>query len=569
MNTDETKLSWDLVAKFTALVKPYWQGEKKRQAWWLLFLLIVFISLMALVTAYKTYVSKWAINALSDKNQREFYRVIGLAVISLFISMPIVALKLYYENKLGLFWRRWFNLSLLSRFFKSSAYYKMSLYSNVDNPDQRIADDLNNFVNSSTRFFSILLLSIISVMTYIWVLGSISVWLVVSVFFYAIAGTAIIVFLSKRLVLLNFKNIRLQADYRYNLVHVRDNTESIAFYKGEQHESSVLKRGFKKLINNYNDLIILQKNISFFQESYTLFSALIPFLLLAPSMFKGKIEVGTIVQASTVFTILLNDLSIIVNEFNTLSTLAAVVQRLSGFMTGIEAKGPESEKIGKNTGHTFEFKNVTVRTPDLKKTLISDLNLSVNVGTGMMIVGPSGCGKSSLLRAIAGLWENGQGQITTPSKDQLMFLPQKPYMLMGTLREQLIYPHLDSEVCDAELASALKDVGLDDLIERVDRLGSTMKWADLLSLGEQQRIIFLRLLLTKPKFAILDESTSALDEPNEALVYRALKQSGITFISVGHRSSIIEFHDSVLRMDGASGWEVYTKDEYLNYKAQK
>ncbi len=558
----EPKLTWAVLKAGWTLITPYWKGDMKKQAWRLLMILILMIILMSGINAFKTYISKWAINALTNKNKKEFYNVIFLAVISLGISAPIVALKLYYQNKLSLFWRKWFNLNILKRYFDHAAYYKMSLYSDVDNPDQRIAEDLNNFVQQSANFFSIFLLSIISILTYIGVLGSISLYLVASVIVYATIGTVIIVWLSRKLVLLNFRNIRYQANYRYNLVHVRDNIESIAFYQGETHESSVLKQCFYKLIDNFFSLIKLQRNISYASETYTLFAALIPFLILAPSMFRGQIEVGTVVQASTVFMILLSDLSIIVSQFEQLSTLAATTQRLSGFSEGLSVKGPDSEKLSYKSGETFYFDEVTVFTPDLKKTLVKNLTLDIKPGTGLMIVGPSGCGKSSLLRSIAGLWQNGHGQVTAPNRDDIMFLPQKPYMLIGTLREQLVYPNLDANIDDDTLQRALETVGLNDLVDRVGGLDVIMNWADLLSIGEQQRVIFLRLILTKPKFAILDESTSALDETNEKLIYQRLRESGITFISVGHRSSLIAYHDYILKLDVEHGWQLMTQEEY-------
>lgn len=566
---EEAKFTWELANKFWQLVKPYWTQEKRRQAWGLLILLILFTVLLAGVNAYKTYISKWAIDTLTEKDKHGFYQVILLAVVSLAASVPVQALKLFYESKLALYWRLWFNLDLLKRYFNRSAYYKMSLFSKVDNPDQRIAEDLNNFVIDSSHFFSILLLSIISVLTYIGVLGFISVWLVLVVFLYATIGTSIIVWISKKLVLLNFRNIKYQANYRYNLVHVRDNIESIAFYQGEKHEGGVLKKAFHQLIDNYRNLIILERNISFFSEAYILFSALVPYLVLAPSMFRGEIQVGTVVQASTVFAILLNDLSIVISEFKILSTLAATVQRLSGFVNGLDVTGPKSTKVKHQIKDNFEFNDVTVRTPDLKKTLVTDLNLSVKPNTGLMIVGPSGCGKSSLLRAIAGLWKNGSGELTIPNRKDIMFLPQKPYMLIGSLREQLVYPHLNTEIDDETLKEALSTVGLEDLVERVGGLDAKLSWADLLSVGEQQRVIFLRLFLTHPKFAILDESSSALDEKNETSVYTRLRDSEMTYISVGHRSTLIEHHDNILEMKTDGTWRLFSQKAYVEHRKKQ
>lgn len=562
----DIKFDWGLVAQLKNLIKPYWSGDKRRQAWWLLGLVVVFILLMSGLNAYKTYITKWAVDALSRKSLADFYHVIFLAVVFLGLSVPVTALKGYYQNKLGLYWRRWFNFSLLDKYFDRKRYYNMTLYSSIDNPDQRIAQDLNEFVLTATKYFSLILLSVISLFAYVGVLGSISWWLVLYVFLYATVGTVIIVFLTKKLVKVNFKNIRYQANYRYNLIHVRDNIESIAFYRGEKHEGNLLRKAFDQLIDNYRLLIIYQRNISFFSEAYILFAALIPFLVLAPSVIAGKVTIGTVIQATTVFAVVLNDLSIVVSEFQGLSTFAAVIQRLAGFTGALDVKGPDSSKVNYTDSTSFHLKDVTVRTPDLKKTLVTGLDFDLIAGSGVMIVGPSGCGKSSLLRALAGLWDNGQGEVSRPPMDEVMFLPQKPYMLIGSLRDQLVYPHLNSEISDQELESVLKQVNLNDLSERVGGMSVEMPWADLLSLGEQQRVIFTRLFLSNPKFAILDEATSALDEENEAAVYRKLRDSNTTFMSVGHRSSIIEYHDYILKLDANDGWELM---ETVSYLAEK
>lgn len=545
-----------ILKQLWSILRPYFTGNKKRQALFLLFMLLLFVFLMAGINAYKTYLTKWAINALTDKNQEQFYFIIKIAVISLILSAPIVALHEYYTKKLSIFWRKWFNNNLLTRYFTNRAYYKMSLFSDVDNPDQRIAEDLNNFTDSATEFFAIISLSIISFLTYIGVLWSISPKLVLAVLIYATVGTIVILLVSRTLVVVNFLNIKFQANYRYNLVHARDNIESIAFYGGEQHEEKNLKSRFNTLFNNLFRLIKIQRNISFAGQIYILMSALCPFLILAPGIFAGTIKIGTLVQSVTVFAAVLTDLSFIVLQFQNLATFAAVIRRLSGFTSALATEPPPSKQITFKSGDTFQVNNATIQTPDLRKTLVKDLDFSLEQGKSIMISGPSGCGKSSLLRSIAGLWNAGEGEIIKPPAEQIMFLPQKPYMLIGSLREQLVYPQLERDISDAELEQALKDVNLGDLIERVGDLDTVMPWADLLSLGEQQRIIFLRLFLFKPRFAILDESTSALDEPNEALLYGMLKDSDISYISVGHRSSLLPYHDHFLKLDNEQGWKM-------------
>ncbi|NCC51328.1 MAG: ABC transporter ATP-binding protein/permease [Spartobacteria bacterium] len=553
------KPSFTTLKQLCRILAPYWKSEKKVEAWCLLSTVMVILFLHSANDAFKSFLPKWSVNALAAHDGPLFHKYMLLAVGMLLISIPLVTLSHYFVDKLAVSWRRWFNRNLLDRYLKNKAYYNIGIYSDIDNPDQRLAEDLNDFTQSSSTLFAQVGFSFVSLLTFTGVLWSISRWLVACVFAYAVVGNVIIVILMRILIKVNFLNLRYQADYRYNLIHVRDNAESIAFYKGEQHEGSVLRRSFNILIENYFRLIRIKRNITFASQAYILFSALVPYILLAPGILSGQTKIGVLVQAVAVFTVILNDLSIIVESFPDLSTYGANIQRLASFVEDIEVGPSESASlVSYHQNGVFAFNNVTVETPDLSKTLVKNLELTIEQGSRMIIRGPSGCGKSSLLRVVAGLWKTGQGDITTPDTNDVMFLPQHPYMLIGSLREQLIYPNLQSTVSDEELRQALTEVNLSDLPDRVGGFDTVLKWTDVLSLGEQQRVMFVRLFLNNPKYAILDESTSALDEENQSMVYGRLKQSGITYLSVGHRSSLLPFHDQVLLLDLDHGWQVHS-----------
>jgi putative ATP-binding cassette transporter len=531
--------------------------KKKSEAWRLSIIAAVFLFLLASNNAFKTYLTKWAIDALTVHDSRLFYEIMLFAIFMLAISVPIEALPLYFVDKLSVSWRRWFNGNLLTRFLQNKAYYNIGIYSDVDNPDQRLAEDLNDFTQSSVTLVAKLGFSLFTLIAFIGVLWTISPWLVLSVILYATVGNVVVIWFMRILVKVNFLNIRYQADYRYNLIHVRDNVEPIAFYKGEEHEGALLNRSFHILIENFFRLIKIKRNIMFASKAYVLFSVIFPYVILAPRILSGKAPIGLLVQAMEVFIVILNDFSIIIEQFPELSTYAAKIQRLANLVRGMEAKPPATASlINYSQDGEFNFKNVTVETPDLKKTLVKNLDLMIKPGAKLIIRGPSGCGKSSLLRAVAGIWNLGQGEIATPNMQDVMFLPQRPYMLLGSLREQLVYPNLESNISDDELQRALSEVNLADLPVRVGGFETILKWSDILSLGEQQRIMFARLFLNSPKFAILDESTSALDEDNETVVYSKLQQSNITYVSVGHRSSLLKFHDHELLLDLNHGWQV-------------
>jgi ABC-type uncharacterized transport system fused permease/ATPase subunit len=541
-----------------SILKPYWQGDKKSEAWRLSAIVTVFLILISSNNVLKTYLTKWLLNSLTMHNSKIFYQMMLLAIIVLAISVPIETLPNYFLDKLSLCWRRWFNTNLLTRFFQNKAYYNMGVYSDVDNPDQRLAEDLNDFTQASTGLVATVVFSLFTLIAFVGVLWTISPWLVLSAALYALFGNVVIVLFMRVLVKLNFLNIRYQANYRYNLVHVRDNIEPIAFYKGEEHEGSSLKHVFHILMENYFRLIKIKRNIMFASKTYLLFGILFPYFILAPRVLSGHEPIGVMAQATELFVVILGSLSLIIGSFPELSNYAAKIQRLAKFVTSLEAKPPEDASlISYGQGDQFNFKNVTVATPDFKKTLVKNLDLAIKPGSRLIIRGPSGCGKSSLVRAIAGIWNLGDGEIITPNMQEVMFLPQQPYMLLGSLREQLIYPNLDSKITDEELHRALSEVNLDDLPKRVGGFDAVLKWAELLSLGEQQRIMFLRLFLNKPKYAVLDETTSALDEENERIVYSKLQQSDITYLSVGHRASLLKFHDYELRLDLDHGWRVF------------
>lgn len=543
------------------LLTPYWKSKKKMEAWSLLSIVLVLLIVVSANDAYKTYIQKWVVNALAVHHIALFYKYIWLAVLMLALSVVITALGLYFIDKLGVSWRRWFNTELLDRYLKNKAYYNMGLYSDVDNPDQRLASDLNDFTQASINLLATIGPSLFSLIAFTGVLWTISPWLVLSALLYAAVGNVIIVWFMRLLVKINFLNIRYQADYRYNLVHVRDNTESIAFYNGETHEGSLLKRSFNILIDNLFRLIRVKRNIMFVSRAYILFSVLLPFLILAPRIFAGQAHIGLLVQAIALFTVVLDDLSIIVTQFPELSTYGANIQRLAKFVTGMQSSPPGSASLVKyHQNAEFAFNKVTVQTPDRKKTLVENLDLDIKPGERLIIQGPSGCGKSSLLRAVAGLWRIGDGEIVTPNMKDVMFLPQRPYMLIGSLREQLIYPNLGADISEKRLHELLTEVNLEDLPDRVGGFDVVLKWSDILSLGEQQRVMFVRLFLNNPKYAILDESSSALDEENETIVYGKLQRSDITYMSVGHRSSLLQFHDHVLLLDKQHGWKLKKVD---------
>jgi putative ATP-binding cassette transporter len=561
------RINGKLWARLWAIAKPYWVSEEKKGAIALLVVLVVLRITISRLDVFKIELYSDYMNALSERDSATFYRLLFTYGAVLIFIAPILVSRRFVRDKLGLFWRRWLTNHFLDKYFRDRAYYEINQNGQIDNPDQRISDEVKAFTRTSLGFLLIFIGEFVELISFIDVLWRISINLVIVALGYAGVGTAIAVVVGRKLIPLNFKQLKLEADFRYGLIHVRDNAESIAFYRGEEQESAQVKRKFDKVFNNFTKLINWQRNLEFFTTGYNYVDNIIPVLIMSYPYFAGDIKLGVILKAVIAFRHVLSAFSVIVNQFDDLSAFAAGVNRLETFEEALVAPD-EARRNGANIDTTeasqFALEHITLSTPNREKTLVQNVSATVEPGEGLLIMGQSGCGKSSLLRAIAGLWNSGTGRVLRPKLEETLFLPQRPYMILGTLRQQLLYPHTSREVEENKLHEVLVMVNLADLPERVGGFDAELDWADILSLGEQQRLAFARLLLTAPKYAILDESTSALDIKNEQRLYQHLQEKGTTLISVGHRPSLLAFHHQVLELEGGGKWRLVPAEGYTS-----
>ena len=576
-----------VLQRFWKIAISYWNSEEKWRARGLLLLVMVlslgYTGLSVLLNNRRGVM----ISALSAQDEARFWQTIMIFLGVLVAYAPIFAGYTYLRDRLGLQWRRWLTNRYVDNYFTNQAYYDLStLHTEIDNPDQRIAEDVKSFTQGSLTFLLIMVDSLLGIIAFSSVLWKISSPLVLFLVLYAVLGTLVTVgVFGKGLVRLNFAQLKKEADFRFSLVRIRENAESIAFYRGEQQEAEQVKYRFMEAFDNFKNLIIWQLNLNVFSNAYEFLPFILPAVVVAPGIFAGELEVGKVSEAQGAFIRIFFSLNLIVARFQELTSFGAGIDRLYSFAEILEQPHKEptspSEPIEVNSeersdpvsdeaeqptfitqeGEGLSLLDLTLMTPNYQRTLIADLSVTLAEGEGLLVKGPSGCGKSSLLRAIAGLWTSGKGTIHRPQPDHILFLPQRPYMILGNLRNQMIYPNMDIEASDEALKQVLKLVNLADLDERFDGFDAVEDWSSVLSLGEQQRLTFARLLLNKPKYAILDEATSALDLSNEATLYEQLQTLNTTFLSVGHRSTLSAYHKRTLQLLADATWELHASEK--------
>ncbi|WP_130902192.1 ABC transporter ATP-binding protein/permease [Pseudomonas sp. Sample_23] len=544
--------------KVWAMTTPYWRSEEKGKAWTLL---IAVIALTLFSVAISVWINSWYkdfYNALQRKDEAAFWQLIlyfcGIATVAILGAVY----RLYLTQMLTIRWRAWLTEKHFKRWLDHKNYYQLEQGGYTDNPDQRISEDLNTYTANTLSLGLGLLRTIVSLVSFsiiLWgVSGSIEVfgieipgYMFWCALLYAAVGSWLTHLIGRRLIGLNNKQQRFEADLRFSMVRVRENAESIALYNGEPNENRRLSNRFGLVWHNFWDIMRVSKRLTFFTSGYGQIAIIFPFVVAAPRYLSGKIELGELMQINSAFGNVQENFSWFITAYSDLAAWRATCDRLLSFRQAMSDNEQRTPAIDvQNQGSELQVLNLGLDLAD-GRHLLTNAGMTVEPGERVMLSGRSGSGKSTLLRAMGHLWPAGHGNIRLPAA-RYLFLPQKPYLPIGTLREALSYPQPGDTYAPERYAQVLETCRLPHLVGRLDEANH---WQRMLSPGEQQRLAFARALLYAPQWLYMDEATSAMDEEDEATLYQALIDEipGLSIVSVGHRSSLKRFHPRHVRID--------------------
>ncbi len=553
---------------------PYFNSEDK---WAGRGLLAAVVSIELSLVAIDVLLNQWNArfyNALQERNWESFVREIGIFSLLAACFIALAVYQLYLNQWLQIRWRRWLTSHYLGEWLQGPNHYRMQLQGDAaDNPDQRVSDDVKLFVERTLDIGLQLLSSAVTLASFVVILWGLSEaaplhlfgkeypipgYLVWGAVMYAVFGTALTQWIGSPLIRLDFNQQRYEANFRFNLVRVRENSEQIALLQGESAERARLWDRFDNVVENWYGIMSRTKRLTAFTASYSQAAVIFPYILAAPAYFADKIQLGGLTQTASAFGSVQRALSVFVTIYRTLAEWRAVVARLDGFEMSIVsattlASSPDSiGVVSSDGGKAIDLRKLMVNLPNGKPLVAAD-GLGLRAGERTLVTGPSGSGKSTLFRAIAGIWPFGNGSIAVPANASLMMLPQRPYFPIGSLHAAIVYPGETESFNPDRVRDVLAMVGLPQLGPRLEEEGH---WNRMLSLGEQQRLGLARALLHKPDYLFLDEATASLDEPSEADLYALLtgKLPQTTIVSIGHRSTLEAFHQRNITMVRDGDW---------------
>jgi putative ATP-binding cassette transporter len=545
-------------SRLRAILGPLTHGEERRQIFGLGISLIGLLVLVTWLNVRNSYVNNAFMTALADGEPALFTRYILEYAAVFIIIAAIASVQRFVEEWLGLKMRENLTQHVMSRYLTDHSYHRLIQRDDIDNPDQRIAEDIKSFTVNSLSFGLIVLNSTVNLVSFAGVLWSISPRLVLAAVGYAALGTVGSIFLGRRLVPLNFLQLKKEGDFRLRLIQVREEAEAIALQSAETREVSRLNDLLKKVLDNFQRIINVNLRLNVFVNSFNYLTQIVPVLVVAPLFFNKEVSFGAITQSMAAFAFVLNAFTVIVTQFQQITSLAAVTERLGSLIESIEERPTEVPQIVHSEDGRVAFENVTLWTPHSTSPLIEKLNFELPTAHQLLIAGTDRESRAALFQAMAGLWEWGTGQITRPGPGKTMFLPSRPVLTHGQLRDQVTQGLEREDWTDDEITRVLEKVGLANVLSRFGGLDAQRDWLNELTASEQRLLAFARLFLVEPKFAIIDTGSEGVTGPAIRSLYGALSAAPTRYITFGIHPALREFHHSVIELDGDGSWSVAT-----------
>jgi putative ATP-binding cassette transporter len=553
---NEARLDRETWRRFVAAVKNFVTSEVGGKAAALLGALAALLLSISALNVLNSYVARDFMTAIEHRDRAAFFRQTVLYLGVFGASTVAAVLFRFTEERLGLLWRQWLTGRLVGFYLAGRTYLHLNRGGGLSNPDQRIAEDVRTFVTMTLSLLLMFVNGTLTVIAFAGVLWSISRPLFLVGIGYAAAGSLLTVLLGRRLVRLNYRQADREANFRNDLMHVRENAESLALLRREAQVEARLEGRLDALVANLRRIIAVNRNLGFFTTGYNYLIQIIPALIVAPLFIAGDAEFGVITQSAIAFAHLLGAFSLVITQFQAISSYAAVLARLSMLGDAMQRRTPR-DGAGIETVEgdgRLAWERLTLRAPRDGHVLVEDLSAVVPSRGRLLVRGDDGAARAALFRATAGMWESGEGRVVRPGLDDVAFLPERPYLARGTLRDALTGSGPGAAVPDEHLTDALRMLGIDEIVARVGGLHVERDWDDQLSLREQELVSLARLLLASPRFVVVQEIGNTLDAAEIGVVFRALSERGAGYVTFENDEQPMELYDAVLELAGDGRW---------------
>jgi putative ATP-binding cassette transporter len=546
------------LARSLQLVRRFFCSEARGRAISWFALLLTLLLTAGVLNVVNSYVGRDFMTAISLKNWQGFLSYAGLYLAVFSLQTVMSAFARFSEERLRLLWRAWLTGWLIDRYMSHDRFYRLKAHEEIDNPDERITEDVKSFTQTTLSFFLMTLNAGITSLAFLGVLWSITPWLVLAALTYAAAGSLMTILVGRSLVRLDNLQLQKEADLRYHLIQTRETAEAVATMGASRTVREALCARLGDVVSNMKRIIAVTRNLAFFTSAYNYLLQIIPLLIVAPLYIRGRVEFGVVTQSAMAFSAFLNGFSLIVTQFETLSSFAAVTRRLSTIAEALDQTRtpPPSPIRVEYDDDRIAFDDLSLRSRDGRRSLIDDLAIEVEHGTNLLITGPDTGAEEALFMAMAGFWDQGTGRIVRPSPHRMAFVPTLPLTVRSTIRSQLTASSPEQRFSDRQIMAVLEKLDLDEAVRRVGGLDVDVHSPSALSLVEARLLVLARVLLERPRFVVLDRLGTTLHREQLAKVYRLLQEESISAMSIGESHMLEPFHDRVLVIQGEGRWHL-------------